>query len=447
MDTQVINLPPSKSIVLRALTLRFVAGLIRGKIIEPEISEIEKGNEDIYRYAMALRSFARFLNSREKELEINIGEGGAPCRFFIALASAVPFEGEIKIFGSRKLSQRPLSPLIDVINALCPGAVLREDYDTGSETGIATEPHNVLICIVKGGRIPGGEINVDVSLSSQFLSALMMASPLWENGMSVILPEGVMPVSAPYIDMTAEMMNRHGFGLEKSGNHIKIFSGLSTVSEDISSGGPHLIDGAESDWSAAVSIYEALAVFRPEGIFILPGLKAPGESFQGDSRCCHLFRSLGVETVFPSESSSEAFIRYNPLLDEGTGHIYCEDMRAQPDLVPSLVATLCFRNRPFHLRGVANLRYKESDRLEAMKVEMGKLGYNLRCEENEIQWDGAKVNINDGGIDLSSHNDHRIAMALMPALKLYDNVVLSGKGAVTKSFPCFYEEFEKIIKK
>ncbi len=426
-----ISLPLSKSIALRDFTLRFILSYLNNSLREFKIIEECGWNEDIRHYCSALNKLAGFISRRVSDdslsaantvLKVNIGEGGAPCRFFMALSASIPSEGSIILYGSEKLSQRPQKPLVDTLNVLNPGGVITSD---------------AFIAKIKGGVIEGGDVTVDVGISSQYLSALMMAAPLWRKGMKFDFPEDKKVVSMPYILMTVRLMSHYGFDVEMSGNSISVkpARGMNPFySGDFIS---------EVDWSAAAAIYEAYALF-PEGkeIFI-PGLSSPAESLQGDSRCAELFSKVGIRTEFLHDG---ALLRYDPTLDEGGDMIYDFDMCDVPDLVPSFAATLCFRGYPFRMRGISGLRFKESDRIMALTLELSKLGYILKSDEDSLGWNGERVARSKGEIVLDTHVDHRMAMALKPATSLFENVILDNPEVVGKSFPGYYEEYEKIIR-
>lgn len=354
-----IILPGSKSIAARAIILNRV-----------------------YRLALSLENLPDCDDTREllyafRDLDagghsFNLGTGGTSLRFFLAYVASLPgFCCTIDC--SDELRRRPLAPLIDALGAA--GAYI----EYLSEEGRAP-------LRVRGAKLRGLGVKVDCGISSQFASALLMVSDLWESPVEIAESETM--VSKPYVRMTRRM--------------IEIFRSLKK-------------EGANSyyiepDWSAASYFYE-YRLLNPQTEFKLVGLQPPGESLQGDSRCEKLFSLPG-------------------------GNI---DMTDTPDLVPALAVGLCCAGIHFNMTGVANLRHKESNRLDAISSEMAKAGYMLTVGEDSLSWHGERCTPVTN-IEFDSHDDHRIAMALKAAG--FDNI--RGAGCVSKSFPQFYSQLAKL---
>lgn len=380
-----IRLPGSKSISTRALTCRAVSGL---DIALPGLTQCDD--------TVALAKAFEALASHDKA-EIDIGSGAAPLRFFMAVAASMPGK-EVTISCSPQLARRPHSPLICALRSL--GADITEL--PGGQLHI------------RGRKLEGGRVDIDASMSSQFISALMLASPLWKQTLSLHITTDKC-VSAPYIRMTGEVM--------------RLFC------EAVDAG--HLVIPIEPDWSAASYIYEAVAL----GTYSIPpvlvgGLLGPERSIQGDARCAEIFAPF-VDTNFTPEG---AVLTRRQSADAGPTDI---DMGDIPDLVPAYAATLCGLGIPFTISGIAHLRHKESDRIAALVSELGRMGYALKAEgADTLRGFGIRPlnTFNEKAIDVSAHGDHRMAMALtMLAEGTNTRIRLDDESVVSKSFPDFFD--------
>jgi 3-phosphoshikimate 1-carboxyvinyltransferase len=189
----------------------------------------------------------------------------------------------------------------------------------------------------------------------------------------------------------------------------------------------------ESDWSGASYWYEALSIVGNGQIF-LSGLNQ--NSTQGDSKVAELFEQLGVKTEYQPEG----------VLLTSTGN-YCSkfeyDFVNQPDLAQTFTVTCCMRGIPFHFKGVQSLKIKETDRIAALINELRKLGYVLfEPQEAELAWSGQKCEP-ENDIRIATYEDHRMAMAFAPAsLKL--PLTIEEPQVVSKSYPAFWDDFEKL---
>lgn len=368
-----IELPCSKSIALRALALRYSTGLdipLQGITPCKDIDEMERG--------LRLLAAARSGDT----ITIEISEGAAPYRFLTALAASTTGVRSVIIPGPR-LAERPAGQLVEALRRA--GAEIAMRPDGGMD--------------ITGRRLEGGRVEIDSSISSQFESALLLASPLWEKGLSLPEPDPMEP-SAPYRVMTRRMLD--------------IFK---------SQPDSFLIEG---DWSAASYFFEARIIAAAMGSdlrFRFPSLGSAAGSLQGDSRIAEL-----TEQALTSEGMLTA------------------DMRATPDLVPALAAACAISGKGFRFSGTANLRHKESDRIEALSLELGRVGYRLEVSEENgttISCDGKRRECGER-ITIDTHGDHRMAMAFAMAKIAIPGVIIENPGVVEKSFPGFWQEAAKI---
>lgn len=391
-----VSLPFSKSIYARAAILRYVYGN------ETEIVGVPDC-DDSRELCAAMRALDACQNS---DMVFQLGNGGTSFRFFLALVASLPgFKGIVDCGDA--LRHRPVAPLVDALRAA--GA------DIESVRHDDLPPYRV-----RGRSLKGSRVRVDASMSSQFESALILVSDLWEApyvGISVA-PESAAPVSRPYVEMSRRMLG--DFRLRP-----EVFA-------------------VERDWSAAAFFYER-ALLNPGYPFLLEGLLNPRESLQGDSQCAGIFKNLGVSTqIGPDELKILGDPRVIVELKNSTEPLRF-DMRDVPDLVPSLVVGMCYAGIRFEIFNVGHLRHKESDRISALVDELSHAGYLLRETGSTLSWRGERKRIPDGlVVTFDSHADHRIAMSLAMAAMPDRPVRISGFEAVHKSFPTFSHQLSAI---
>ena len=275
---------------------------------------------------------------------------------------------------------------------------------------------------ITGRAMHGGDVVMDGGTSSQFISAVMMVLPAIGGG-SIRLVGDI--VSMPYIHMTAAVMSDMGAHVNFTGDTITIGNGYT--------GKDYLVEG---DWSAAAPWY-ALAALLPQSQLTLNGLNA--DSIQGDRHLVELGRQLGIASRFDAAGVT---------LD--TSHfIGCccsafADMSATPDLTMSWAVLLCLLERSFRMTGVRTLRLKESDRVEALREELSKLGYVLKIEgDDAISWYGEKVPVTQEPPVIDTHGDHRLAMAFAPAAVRFPGLIIRDADVVSKSYPGYWRHLEQ----
>lgn len=350
-------------------------------------------------------SMLRVLSSSENCFDI--GHAGTAMRFLTAFLARIA--GIWEITGSERMKQRPIHVLVDALNLL--GA--RIEY---------TEREGFPPLKIRGAYLAGGEIEMPASVSSQYISALMMIAPYMEKGLKIRLKGKV--VSSTYIDMTMRIMKAFGAEVAWKEDLIEIASHPYTpVSYRV-----------ESDWSAASYFYEWLAI-AGEGELLLSGLEQ--NSMQGDSGQVKVWEQLGVKTAFFPEGVK---------LSKGERQVVDlkYDFTEMPDLVQSFTVACCMMEIPFDFTGVETLRIKETDRIRALTDELAKLGYCLEVEgDNRLMWKGKRKKT-DGQIEIQTYHDHRMAMAFAPASLKHPGLVIVDKDVVTKSFPRYWEEVVKM---
>ena len=387
----VVNLPGSKSIGNRYLLMKAVAGA------ELDFLNLPDSNDILV--------FKRCLSSETGDCFFE--DAGTPLRFYLAYA-ALRGNNERVIDGFERLRARPIKPLLEALESC--GAVfkyLKEDYSL---------PLKVIQTLDKDTR----ELTIPASISSQFVSALMLIAPYFNFGLTIRL-RGEMR-SAPYVDMTRALMDRNGVRCESGESTIKIGAGQ------------YLFDTVEieSDWSAAAFFYSLMAVGR-RGEILLKGLFR--NSTQGDSEMVTIYNAFGINSTF----------------EEGGVRIRCEenciekveiDIKDTPDMFPALCATLVSLRIPSVIKGVRNLRDKESDRVSAMAYNAKQMGAEFTMEGDDvlsIEFEAKPQDI----IQVKAYGDHRIAMACS-VFALKSVVIIDTEEVVSKSFPAYWEAFNNL---
>lgn len=391
-----VQLPASKSISNRALVMCALAG---SQTLPDNLSDCDDTE-------VMLRAL------RDNPYEINIKAAGTAMRFMTAYLSVTP--GEHVITGTERMQHRPIRILVDALRQL--GA----DIEYIGEEGFPP-------LRIKGQQIEGGRLEIAGNVSSQYISALLMIGPVLARGLELKLAGDI--ISRPYIDLTLWMMREFGADAEWSSvDTIKIESGKYLER-------PYCI---ESDWSAASYWYEMVALNRNrDDVVELEGLM--DGSKQGDSIVRYIFSLLGVKTTFAtSQSGVPTTVK---LRNTGRGVTRMEyDFVSAPDLAQTVVACCCLMGVPFHFKGLQTLKIKETDRIEALKTEMRKLGYVVNdVDGRELLWNGERCEPDaSGGID--TYDDHRMALAFAPLALKTRQIQINQPMVVTKSYPHFWDD-------
>lgn len=408
----VINIPGSKSIAARALVCRLLGGHDTVLTNLPDCGDT--------RGMLRLTEAVRQALSTNIPTKVDIGEGGTTLRFGMAACASIPGL-DITLIGSQRLMERPHATLVDALRKM--GAEL---------TPIPSE--NAIH--IKGHPLAGGILQLDGSVSSQFLSALMLAAPTWESDTIIQLTGHI--VSRPYIEMTAGVMRSFGANVSIEESRPKSQAPSDANSQlEISVRATGYAQCArydiEGDWSGASYFFETRLIAQSLGIdlpdFEMPTLKSPSESLQGDSR---------VATIF-AEASSLLTTRQPDNLT--TLRLNLNDA---PDLVPAVAVAFCLSDIPFQIEGVSHLRHKETDRMAALCTELRRLGYILTTTDDTMSWTGDRCEPDPTPL-IRTYQDHRMAMAFAPSRLVYPNIQIEDSTVVEKSFPTYWQELEKVL--
>lgn len=342
------------------------------------------------------------LNSNSRDFDIKAA--GTAMRFLTAFLSKVV--GEWTITGTERMKNRPIRILVDALNSL--GA--RVEY---------VEKEGFPPLRIFGSALQGGEISLSGGVSSQYISALLMIAPLMENGLTLHLEGNI--ISRPYINLTLQLMAQFGVVADWSDHTIRI---LPQSYEPIGF-------TVESDWSAASYWYEVMALSGNAEIELLGLFK---DSLQGDAAGAKLFAQLGVGTTYTNRG---VVLKRNGEMCRKLIYNFVNE----PDLAQTFVVSCVLLNIPFRFTGLQSLKIKETDRMEALKVELRKLGYLLTDSKDSIlEWNGEGCEAEAHPV-IATYEDHRMAMAFAPAALLRpEGLAMAEPGVVSKSYPSFWED-------
>ena len=333
---------------------------------------------------------------------LNVGESGLAARLFtpIAATAGVP----ITIEGEGTLLHRPMAMMVEPLK----------------ELGVAVRDGGGRLPIEVCGPMRGGRITVDGSMSSQFVTGLLIALPVSERDTTIEV-EGA--VSTPYIDMTLETLERFG---------VEVMYNEGDYSQFYIEGGQQYqaVDYTiESDWSAAATIMVAAAIAGEVTVNNISTL-----SRQADTAIIRALERAGASIIIEESTITVAHRDLEAFEFDAT---QC------PDLFPALVALAAAAKGVTTLRGVGRLRGKESDRGEVLRSEYAKLGIDI-----EIDYDEDEMRVVGGQIEaaeVDSHDDHRIAMSLaISALRTDNEIVIKNSDCVSKSYPSFFADLESL---
>ncbi len=346
--------------------------------------------------------------ARPDASEVNIGAAGTAMRFLTAYFATR--EGrKVVIDGTERMRQRPIGVLVDALRQL--GADI--EY-------VEAEGYPPLK--ITGKCLHGGALTVSGSVSSQYITAILLIAPVI-GGITLTIEGEIM--SRPYIDMTLALMARYGVKAEWRENVIHVPAGEYTA----------LDFTVEADWSAA-SYWWAMQAIVPQSRITLKGLEP--QSLQGDSRIAELMSQMGVMGNWCG--------RYLDLRSNGGVGCCCStfaDLSGTPDIAQTLVVMLCLMGRPFRITGLRTLRIKETDRLEALRTELRKLGYVVKVEgDDAISWH-FETTAAEASPHICTYHDHRMAMAFAPAAIRFPGLIIDDAQVVSKSYPLFWEHLRQ----
>ena len=387
-----VNLPLSKSMANRQLCIRYLSGS-NAEYRVPDCDD-----------SLLMQDLLNQLQSDKSSKVFNCGDAGTVFRFLAAILANT--KGDWLITGSERMQQRPCAPLVNGLNEL--GA----DVTYQSQAGYPP-------LIIKGSQLRGGDVFIDASVSSQFISALMMIGATMSEELKIVLKGNI--VSKPYIELTAWLMREQGISVEFKNREIRVTPGFYQFKNSL----------AEADWSAA-SYWYAAAAMAGESEFCLKGLNR--NSMQGDNRLTAFYEELGVGSKWEGAD----------LILRNTGKVtgeYKADFTDCPDLFPAIAVTCAGLGLRSHFSGLSTLALKESDRLRSVGNELSKLGYQISQGDDIFEIFPDRVKSHDNKIE--TYADHRIAMAFAMLSLASGQLFILNPTVVSKSYPDFWNHLHQ----
>ena len=342
------------------------------------------------------------------ENTIDIHHAGTAMRFLTAYFASQPGK-TVVLTGSKRMKERPIQILV--------GALSQLGAEISYEENVGYPPIKIT-----GKKLQRNKVSLDANVSSQYISALLLIAGQLENGIEIQLQGKI--TSIPYIKMTLALLNE--IGIETTFEENKI-----TVLPKPKISGPITLT-VESDWSSASYFYSIVALAETGTTITLSSYKE--NSLQGDSALSEIYRSFGVQTTFGNNSIT--------LKKDGKALQQLSfQLNETPDIAQTIAVTCFGLGISCHLTGLHTLKIKETDRLEALKAELTKLGAVISVDNDSLTLEVSKTIHPE--IEIETYNDHRMAMAFAP-LALKVPIVIKDAGVVSKSYPDFYKDLETL---
>jgi 3-phosphoshikimate 1-carboxyvinyltransferase len=408
-----VKIPPSKSMAHRAVICAALGDGIS------TIANIDF-SDDIIATIDAMRSLGAVINnistdsievkginskdtllSREYERVIDCNESGSTLRFLVPIASA--FEGVTRFVGRGNLGKRPLDTYYEIFDS----------------QGIEYSYKEGMLDLVTSGLLKSGEFKVKGNISSQFITGLMFTLPLLEGDSKIIITTKL--ESRGYLDLTLSAMK--DFGIEIVNKDYKEFiikGNQNYKSRDYR---------VEGDYSQGAFFLSADALGSDVSI-----LDLKEDSLQGDGEVIDILTSMGISIRKDGTGITAKGKSLNSTII---------DAAQCPDIIPVLALVASLSSGRTEIINAERLRIKECDRLNAVKVELNKLGARVEEKEDGLVIDG--VSELDGGVTVWSHKDHRIAMTLaIASTKCKNPIIIKDFECVSKSYPHFFDDFKML---
>lgn len=390
-----ILLPGSKSISNRVLIIKALSGL------SFSIQNLSNSDDTVY--------LEKALNNTSSV--IDVGHAGTDMRFLTAFLSLQ--KGTVELTGSERLKQRPIKDLVEALRSI--GA----DIFYNDVEGFPP-------LLIKGKHINGGKVEISGSISSQFISALLLVAPYFKNGLELIITNEV--VSKPYIKMTIDLMRHFGASVVEKDSAIIVNPIPYSYHQD-----SYFV---ESDWSAASYYYSLVALSTLNTSLILNGLVK--DSLQADSVCELIYSKFGVETKFLNGKISISKKQSHVIPELNYNFINC------PDIAQTVVCTCVGLKVPFTINGLQTLKLKETDRIIALKNEISKFNVHLEATPSSLLCHKMTEQNNVSPIEINTYNDHRMAMSFSSLILKYNQLVINNPSVVSKSYPLFWDHLNQL---
>lgn len=407
-----VKIPPSKSMAHRAVICAALGNGIS------KVSNIDM-SDDIIATVQAMRSLGAVIeqdndvltikgvknpevsSNIEKERTIDCNESGSTLRFLVPIS--LIFEGTTKFIGRGNLGKRPLNTY----------------YEIFDNQGIEYSYTEGVLDLIVSGKIKADEFRVKGNISSQFITGLLFTLPLLDGDSKIVITTEL--ESKGYLDLTLSAMK--DFGIDVVNNDYKEFiikGNQEYISRDYR---------VEGDYSQAAFFLSGDALGDEVKL-----LDLKEDSLQGDREVIDILKRMGMEYKVDKDGISGKVDSLKSTLIDAS---QC------PDIIPVLSAVAALSEGRTEIINAGRLRIKECDRLNAVAVELTKLGAKIEEKPEGLVIDGVKEF--KGGVEVWSHKDHRIAMTLaIAASRCKEPIILKDWECVSKSYPQFFEDYRTL---
>lgn len=381
----------------------------------PNITLENTSNSDDSEVMLSIIQKSQISNLKSQIFDVH--HAGTAMRFLTAFF-AIQEGKEVVLTGSSRMKERPIKILVEALKQL--GAEITYEENEGFPP-----------IKIQGKKLTKSKVSLPANVSSQYISALLLIAPKLENGLELIL-EGEI-TSIPYIKMTLALLNEIGATTSFVENKIIVKPLQSAICN---------LQSVESDWSSASYWYSIVALSEIGTKITLSSYKQ--NSLQGDSALVVIYKNFGVETVFNSNNSIT--IAKVSTYNCHTEHLEVlqpttYNLNNFPDIAQTIAVTCFGLGIGCNLKGLQTLKIKETDRLEALKTELSKLGANISVTNDSLTIQQSN-NLNSN-IAIATYQDHRMAMAFAP-LALKTSLIIQDAEVVSKSYPTFWDDLKSV---
>lgn len=338
---------------------------------------------------------------------IDIHHAGTAMRFLTAFF-AVNEGCEVVLTGSPRMKERPIKVLVEALQQL--GAQISYENQEGFPP-----------IRIKGQKITANKVSIPANVSSQYISALLLVAPKLENGIELTLVGEI--TSIPYIKMTLALLNDLNIQTSFEGNTIQVSPKKEVATKVMT---------VESDWSSA-SYFFSLAALADQASITISSYKE--SSLQGDSALVQLYAQMGIDSKF--ENNKLTLTKQSNFTPKDVTF----DLNNTPDIAQTIVVTCLGLGIGCHLTGLHTLKIKETDRLEALRLELTKLGANISVTNESLTL--VATTAIHSNVKIATYNDHRMAMAFAP-LALKVPIIIENAEVVSKSYPDFWTDLKSL---
>jgi 3-phosphoshikimate 1-carboxyvinyltransferase len=345
------------------------------------------------------------LNGNEEIVDIH--HAGTAMRFLTAYF-AVSEGREVVLTGSQRMTERPIKVLVEALEQL--GAQITYEKEVGYPP-----------IRIKGQKITAHKVSIPANVSSQYISALLLVAPKLENGIELTLVGEI--TSVPYIKMTLALLNDLNIQTSFIGNVITVHPKKEVETKVMT---------VESDWSSASYFFSLVALAKTATISLTSYKET---SLQGDSALVEIYKQMGVTSEFKENKIT---------LTKQNDFVYTDlnlELNNTPDIAQTIVVTCLGLGIGCHLTGLHTLKIKETDRLEALRIELTKLGADISVTNDSLTLVATKSIKHD--VNIATYNDHRMAMAFAP-LGLKVPIIIDNAEVVSKSYPDFWSDLKSL---